>query len=198
MKKLLLTALFVLMCGKAMAVEPAKIVVVDMQKLVESSTAANEIKEKAKKEREAFQAEAEKADEQLNKEDAALAEQRSVLTKEAFNEKFNKFKEKAGKIQHDFQEKRAAQEQVIKQSLDQVNSVIFDIIDGLAKEDGFDIAIPAAQLLHAPQSLDITPKVLERLNQKLPKIDSSKLEPVKKSESAKDSGKKDSDKKKKK
>lgn len=173
MKKLLLVAMLTFVCGGAIAAEPEKsekIVVVDMQKLLESSTAASSIKEQAKKERDSYQASVSKEEEQLRKEEAKLSEQRSILTQEAFAEKGRQFKDKVAKVQRDFQEKRAIQEQRLKQSLDQVNQVIFEIIDNLAQEQGFDIAVPTSQILYATKKLDITDKVLERLNQKLPQL----------------------------
>jgi len=106
--------------------------------------------------------------------EAKLAEQRTLLTQDAFNEKRRQFNEKVTKVQHDFQEKRTSQEAALKKSLDQVNQVVFEIIDSLAQEEGFDIAIPTSQILYASKKLDITEKVLEQLNKKLPKLDQGK------------------------
>lgn len=191
MKKILFVIVLLMSSNAFALVEPAKIVVVDMQKLLESSTAAGGIKEQAKKERDSYQAAVSKEEEQLRKEEAKLAEQRTILTPEAFGEKSRQFKDKVAKVQRDFQEKRGAQEQTLKQSLDQVNQVIFEIIDNLAQEEGFDVAVPTSQILYATKKLDITDKVLERLNQKLPKL-------APKSEEKKDDDKKDSGNKKKK
>lgn len=184
MRKLLFL-LLVLLTNNAYSAEPARISVVDMQKLMNSSTAAMDIKERAKKERDSYQASISKEEDQLRKEEAKLQEQRSILTQEAFNDKARVFKDKVAKVQRNFQEKRAAQEESLKKSLDQVNQVVFEIIDSLAKEEGFDVTIPTSQILYATKSLDITEKVLERLNKKLPKLDSSKTSTSDKKETKK-------------
>jgi hypothetical protein len=181
MKKLLLLLMFATLSGNVLAGEPAKVAVVDMQKLLDSSTAASGIKGQAKKEREQYQASVAKEEGSLRKEEAKLAEQRTLLTQEAFNEKRRQFNEKVTKVQHDFQEKRTSQEAALKKSLDQVNQVIFEIIDALAQEEGFDIAIPTSQILYAAKKLDITDKVLERLNKKLPQLNNVKAEGERKS-----------------
>lgn len=174
MKKLLFLTILLLLSSNAYSAEPARISVVDMQKLMNASTAAMDIKAQAKKERDSYQASISKEEDQLRKEEAKLQEQRTVITQEAFNEKARKFKDKVAKVQRNFQEKRAAQEEELKKSLDQVNQVVFEIIDALAQEEGFDITIPTSQILYATKSLDITEKVLERLNKKLPKLEQNK------------------------
>lgn len=170
MKKLIILTALILLSGNAFANEPARIAVVDMQKLSDLSTASIGIKEQAKKERDKYQASISKEEEQLRKEEAKLQEQRTILTSENFAEKSRQFKDKVAKVQRDFQEKRAAQEEMLKKSFDQVNRVTYAIIDDLAKEEGFDITIPASQIFYYDKKFDITEKVLVRLNEKLPQL----------------------------
>ncbi len=173
MKKIIIFIALAIFANTTFAYDPARIAVVDMQRLIDSSSAANSIKEQAKKERDVYQAEVSKEEEKLRKEEEKLNEQRSILTQEAYNEKRREFNDKLAKIQRDFQERRAKQEETLKKSLDQINQVIFEIIDGLAAENSFDIAIPTSQILYATKKLDITDQVLESLNKKLPKLSMS-------------------------
>ncbi len=170
MKIIIFFITLLLLSGNSFAYDPAKVAVVDMQRLIDSSSAANSIKEQAKKERDVYQAEVSKEEEKLRKEEEKLNEQRSILTQDAYNDKRREFNDKLAKIQRDFQERRAKQEEILKKSLDQINQVIFEIIDGLAAEKSFDIAIPTSQILYATKKLDITDQVLESLNKKLPKL----------------------------
>lgn len=170
MKRILLFVILTLLSGNAFAIEAGKIAVVNMQRLIDLSTAASDIKEQAKKDRDAYQAMISKEEDVLRKEEAKLAEQRNILKQEVFAEKSRVFKDKVAKIQRDFQEKRAAQENALNQALGQVNKVIYDIIESLSIEESFDIAIPSAQILYGAPALDITDKVLARLNNKLPTL----------------------------
>ena len=174
MKKLIILTILVLLSNAALAVEPARIAVVNMQKLLESSTAAKDIRERAKKERDKYQALISKEEESLRKEEAKLQAQHTTLTQEMFAKKSREFKDKVAKVQRDFQEKRASHEETLKKSLDKVNREVFEIIDALAQEDGFDITIPTSQILYATEKLDITDKVLDRLNKKLPEVTKDK------------------------
>ena len=170
MKKIFLLVALLVFSSNAFAIEPARIAVVDMQKLLDASTAASDIKEQAKQKRDYYQALVSAKEDALRKEEKKLSEQRSILTQDAFAEKSRVFQEKVVKVQRDFQEKRAAQETALKQALNQVNKAIFEIIDSLAKEEFFEIAIPTSQMLYASATLDITDKVLARLNLKLPTL----------------------------
>lgn len=185
MRNLVILAILLLLSGNVFAQEPTRVAVVDMQKLIDSSTAAIDINAQAKKEHDQYQAAISKEEDSLRKEDAKLQEQRSLLTAEVYAEKSRKFKDKVTKAQRSFQEKMVARDEVIKKSFEQIRQATIEIIDSLAQEEGFDITIPKAQTLYATQKLDITDKVLERLNMKLPK-----LEPLKNSNNKEDASNK--------
>ena len=146
------------------------IAVVDIQKVLQESKAAKDIREKIKAKRDKYQGEITKAEEKLREEEKKLASQSGVLSKEAFNQKREEFKEKLIKVQRDVQEKRANLDNTLSGSLAQVQQVVFEIIENLAKEKNFELAIPTSQILYARTGLNITDDVLKRLDKKLPKV----------------------------
>lgn len=147
------------------------IAVVDIQLVLQDSSAAKDIREQIKQKRDEYQKQITAEEDKLRKEEQALSEQRSILSADAFNEKRDAFKEKLIKVQRDVQEKRSTLDDLLTASLAQVQQVVFDIIHDLAEEKGFKIAIPTSQILYAEEKLNITADVLKILDKKLPKVD---------------------------
>lgn len=157
------------MHGSALA-EGTKIAVVNIQNIMRDSTAAKSIREQLESKQKAYQAEISKKEEQMQKEEQELANQRTTLSKEAFEQKFNAFRQKATTMQKDVQQKKATLDGAFENALNDIQKVVNEIITSLAKEKGFNVAIPSSQLLYAEPEMDITAEVLTQLNAKLPKI----------------------------
>lgn len=180
MKKLLLLSIVILfnLSLNANAAEPeaaeSKIAVVDIQKVLEKSTAAVDIRDRIKKQRDKYQSEISKEEEKLRADEQKLATESSVLAKQAFEKKREEFKAKLIKVQKDVQDKRANLDSSLSSSLEQVQKVVFEIIAELASEKGFEVAVPASQILYWKPEVDITNEVLKRLDKKLPKVKADK------------------------
>lgn len=141
--------------------------VVDVQKVMQESTAAKDITDQIKVQNDKYKDEVAKKDSELRAADQKLNEQKSILSQQAFNEKREEFKGKLNKAQHDVQEKRAQLDASFNESIGQVQKAISEIIADIAKEKGFQIALPKIQVLYSADSLDITDEVIKRLNAKL-------------------------------
>jgi len=146
------------------------VAVVDIQHILQESTAATDIREQIKKKRDEYQENIKKQEEKLRKEEKKLMDQRSILSQEAFGQKRDEFKEKLMKVQRDVQEKRSQLDVALNKSLSEVQRAVYKIIDDLAQEKGFKIALPTSQVLFANESLSITNEVLSRINKDLPKV----------------------------
>ena len=147
-----------------------KIAVVNIQEIMRDSTAAKSVREQLDAKQKTFQKEITKREDDLQKADKELGKQRSVLSKEAFEKKALEFRQKATDAQKEVQAKKALLDNAFARSLNDIQKAVTDIIAGLAKEKGFAIAIPTSQILYTDETLDISKEVLERLNQKLPKV----------------------------
>lgn len=156
----------------AQATKPT-IAVVNIQAVMKDSTAAKSIREQLESKQKAFQAEITKKEEALQKEDQELAKQKSVLSKEAFEEKARAFRARATDVQKEVQSKKALLDSAFERSLNDIQKGVNDIIAAMAKEKGFTVALPTSQILYSDSSLDISKDVLEQLNKKLPKVDVS-------------------------
>ncbi len=147
------------------------IAVVDIQRIMSESTAAKSVREQLESKQKAFQAELTKKEDALQKEDQELAKKRSVLSKEAFEEKARAFRNKATEAQKEVQSKKAMLDNAFEQSIVDIQKAVTEIISDMSKEQGFVVAIPTSQILYADEKLNISEEVLNRLNKKLPKLD---------------------------
>lgn len=147
------------------------IAIVNIQQVMRDSTAAQSVREQLENKQKAFQTEISKKEESLQKEDQELGKKRSVLSKQAFDEKAAAFRKKATDVQKEVQTKKATLDGAFEHALNDIQKVVTEVITDLAKEKGFAVAVPTSQILYGDTKLDISQEVLKRLNQKMPKLD---------------------------
>ena len=150
--------------------EGTKIAVVNIQGIMKDSKAAKSVRSQLESKQKAYQAQISKMEESMQKEEQELGKQRSVLSQEAFEKKVQDFRTKATKMQRDVQGKKATLDSAFEGALNDIQKVVSEIISTLAKEKGFQVAVPTSQLLYAEPAIDISDEVLSRLNKKLPKV----------------------------
>lgn len=144
---------------------------VNIQRIMHDSTAAQNVRDQLEGKQKTFQAEITKKQDDLQKEQRDLDKKRSVLSKDAFEEKARAFRKKVTDAQKEMQSKKALLDNAFSRSLGEIQKVVTDSIADIAKEKGFVMAIPTSEILYGDSKLDITDEVLKRLNQKLPKLD---------------------------
>jgi Skp family chaperone for outer membrane proteins len=75
--------------------KPVKIAAINIQQIMNDSTAAKSVREQLENKQKTFQAEITKKEESLQKEDQELAKQKSVLAKDAFEKKALEFRKES-------------------------------------------------------------------------------------------------------
>lgn len=166
----LIAAVAVFMAAPAFA-ENSPVATVNIQQIMQDSTAAKSVREQLESKQKAFQNEVTKKQDALQKEKRDLDKKQSVLSKEAFEEKERAFMNKVTNARKDMDSKKALLDNAFSRSLADIQKAVTDIITDIAKEKSFSVAIPTSELLYGDPKLDITDEVLKRLNQKLPKLD---------------------------
>lgn len=168
------TAITILLAGlpvhMAQAADAPRIAVVDVQQVVKNANAAKTALDEIQKKRDAYQSQIDKQEESLKKQDADLSKQKSILSAEAFESKRQEFKKQVMTVQKDVQAKRQELDKAYTKVLSEIQSNVLQIIADLAKQKGFDLAVPTSQVLYAEKSMDISSEVLAQLNKKLPKV----------------------------
>lgn len=146
------------------------IAVLNIQDIMRESEAGKSIKAQLEQKQKSFQSELSSKEEQLQKENQELGKQRSVLAKDAFEQKMREFNTKASEAQRDVQSKKSMLDRGFNQAVGEIQKTVNTILEEMAKEKGFALVIPTQQILYNDAKLDITKEVLDRLNKTLPKV----------------------------
>lgn len=157
--------------ASAQAEPPApKVVVVDIQRIMRDSLAAKDLKSQLEAKKNQFQTELKSKGDKLKKEKEDLDKQQNVLSKDALTAKQKSFLAEYKALQDDANQKSIKFENAEKSASHDILVAIQEIINDLAKEQNFNIAVPTSQLLFAHKDFDISNEVLTRLDKKLPKV----------------------------
>ncbi len=163
-----------LLGGAARADNPAdiagKVGVVDIQKIMRDSLAAKNLQSQISKKKDDFEAEIKKQEDELQKADKDLAEQRNVLSAEALEKKRNEFKSRLTKVQRNVQTRKAQLEDAYNKALSEIQTSVLKITADLAKEKNLALVIPTSQILYAQDKMNISDEVLKKLDKELPKV----------------------------
>lgn len=154
----------------AQQLPPAVIAVINMQVLLEESSAAKSIRGQVEKLRNDFQEEVNRQDQRLREQEQELKRQQAVLAAEAFNAKRRDFQQQVAKAQQDVQTRLRELDEMAARGLNDVRRALLPILVDLAKEQGYNIVFANTQLVFASKQLDITDEVLKRINTSLPAV----------------------------
>jgi len=147
-----------------------KIAIIDTQKIIDKSTARQTIIDQIKRKGDSFKAQLQETENTLKEESETLDSQRGTITNEAFESKKKGFQKRVLDKKHEFQSKHKKLLTAEKKAMKELSDKILSIVESLAKERNFSLALPKAAALYSAPSLDITDDVLNQLNKELPKI----------------------------
>jgi outer membrane protein len=173
----MMKSLPVLLCAILMTFAPLTaaqatptIAVINIQEIMRDSLAAKSVRQKLEAQQKSFQQEMSSKEKALQEEEKNLAQQRSVLSPEAFEKKVSEFKAKATTAQREVQTKKSKLDAAFGQALNEIQKNVVEISGSIAKERSYSVVMPTSQMLYAEPTLDITKEVLDRLNKKLPNV----------------------------
>jgi len=152
------------------AAASSKVAVVNVQKIMKESKAAQAVRSQVTAKQKAFQAELDKKEGELQKEDQDLAKQRSVLSPEAFEKKYKDFRKKAAEAQKEVREKRGKLDRGFTEALTEIQKKVTEIVAGIAKEKEVEMVVANTPVLYVSPDLDITDAVLSKLDAQLPNV----------------------------
>ncbi len=165
-----LIVLLVIMLASYAASAQSTIAIVNIQKIMRESKAANAVRSQVKSKQKSFQAELDKKEKELQDKDKELAKQRSILSQEAFEQQYKAFRKTAAEAQQEIRQKRAQLDKGFTKALADIQKKVIEIVSAVAKEKGADMAISSSQILYGNPSLEITDEVLGRLDKQMPNL----------------------------
>ncbi len=150
------------------------VAVIDVQMILVDAKAVKNIREQITKFGTQFEQEIEKERNEIRTANQELARQRTILSPEAFAEKRRKFEQRVVKVQRLVQQRQRELDKSRNEAMIVLNKAYTEIVWKVANELNLAVILRKNQTAYAVPSLDITKKVLTRLDKKLPTVKVSK------------------------
>jgi len=156
---------------KASAQDPSpKIVIVDVEKILSDSKAAQSLQKQLKEKREAFQKEFAGKESQLKETEKTLMAEREKLSQEDFAKKRQDYEKKIMETRGLYQKRRNSLDQGVAKAMGTLRKSIAEAAAKVADEKGYDIVLTREGVMIAEKNLDITQDVLKELDAKVTNI----------------------------
>ncbi|HEX2116775.1 MAG TPA: OmpH family outer membrane protein [Alphaproteobacteria bacterium] len=146
------------------------IVVADVVTILRDAQAVQGIRTQIERQRNTYQAELQKQENELRNADQELAKQRSILSPEAFAQKRRELEKRVSDAQQSVQDRRRSLDTGFNTAMQKVNDAMIQVIGEIVQEKKYQIVMTKTQVVMVQTALDITPEVLRRLNRKLPTV----------------------------
>jgi len=151
------------------AADVAKIGVIDLQKILETSAFGKSIQAQLKAQKEKMESDLKQKGSEIEKISKRLERESMVMSKDMREEKereqrikINDFKSLQKKYRSDLQKFEA-------QLMNQLQSDIKELVDEIGKKAGYLLIINKYSVIYSPSSIDITDELIKNLNAKTAK-----------------------------
>jgi outer membrane protein len=159
-------SIFLFFTNSSFAADVAKIGVIDLQKILATSAAGKHVQNELKKEKEKMEVNLQKRGTEIENIRKRLERESMVMGKEMREEKeresrikINDFKNLQKKYRSDLQKLEGG-------LMNQFKSDIDNIVKAMGKKEGYLLIINKFGVIYSPNSIDITDKVIGKLNAK--------------------------------
>ncbi len=147
------------------------VAVVDVQDILRSSAAAQQVQARIDDRRQAYQRQVTDEEQVLRQTEQDLQQQRAILASEAYQQRLREFRDRVAEVQRSVQQRRRALDQAFAASMNKVRDTLVEVIAELADENGVKVVLLKTQIVIAEKSLDISEEALRRLNERLPSVE---------------------------
>jgi len=175
------TSLSLLVCAilslhPAQAAPPPKlsapiIAIVDVQRIMQESLAAQSTKKQLEAQRAKFQNEIEGEENGLRQSEKDLAKERTTLPAQTYADHEQQLRMRFSAVENHVQSRRKALDLAYTDSINHVRNALLAVVDKVAHERSANVVIIKQQTLWVDPTLDITDEVLKRLDKSLPTVD---------------------------
>ncbi len=155
---------------RAEEIESPRIGIVDVQRVLRDAKAAKSVRPEMKKLRKAFQAQVKNQEQALRTAEQELAQQRAILSREAFSEKRRAFSEQASEAQRAVQAQRRELDKAFNATKNIILENLIQVAQNVAKARKLNIVMEKRFVFISARALDITDEVLAGLDKRLPVI----------------------------
>lgn len=166
----LLLAFSLIAAAPAHAAGAPTIAIVDVEKILSESKAAQSLQKQITAKKEAFQKEFSAKEAELKKTETQLLSERETLSAEEFSKRRKAYEEKILETRKLFQKRRNALDEGLTAAMSQLRKSVGEATTQVAEAKNYDIVLTRDSVLIAEKSLDITTEVLSALNAKVTDI----------------------------
>jgi Skp family chaperone for outer membrane proteins len=163
--------------SEAGAAGPMLALVVDARWVVNESKAGKSIRQQFDTQRQAFSKEISTAEGNLRTQQQEIERQRSILSPEAFASKAREFDQKVGDMRRNWEQKRGTLQYSLDVAFDQIERNMLEIVWQIALERKATLVLQKQQVVLVDKAYDITQETITRLDQKLPTLAFSLVQP---------------------
>lgn len=150
--------------------EAPTIAIVDVEKILNESKAAQDLQKQLQAKKESFQKEFSTKEKQLKETENSLLAGRDKGTAEEFAKKRKAYEEKIMDTRKLFQKSRNSLDQGLAKAMLELRKNIVESTAKVADQKGYDIVLSRESVLIAEKAMDITPDVLKELDAKITTI----------------------------
>ncbi|MEO0411272.1 MAG: OmpH family outer membrane protein [Pseudomonadota bacterium] len=155
----------------AQATPNAAILTVDFQRLVDESLAGKDAKAQIADYMAKVKAREQQLKDKLVTDAENLQKQRSILKEEDFNRRARDFENSRQRAAQELENKQVTAQRAARQAESEILRLARPIVRKIMQKRKANIVIPKNVAFDMVESLDMTSKVLERLNREVPKLE---------------------------
>jgi len=154
-----IVSIFILFSKFSLAADVAKIGVIDFQKVLETSAAGKAIQAELKAKNEKMAADLQKKGKRLERESMVMSKEMREEKEREQRIKVNDFKTLQKRYRSELQKLQA-------ELMQQLQTKITAITQEVGKKEGYLLIMDKRGVIYAPTSVDLTDKLIQRLNKK--------------------------------
>jgi outer membrane protein len=151
------------------AADVAKIGVVDLQKILETSNPGKSAQSEIKKHKDNMEQDLKQKGAEIEQIRQRLERESMVMGKEAREEKEREARIKLNDFKSLQKKYRTELQDIEKNLVSQLQEDVFSLVNEIGKKEGYLLIISKIGVLYSPNSIDITDKLIQRLNAKYAK-----------------------------
>jgi Skp family chaperone for outer membrane proteins len=144
------------------------ILVIDMQRILDASTAVKEVERQIQERRNAYQQELRQREDELRAADQEISRQRPLLSSQEYARKRRELEERFAQFMRELSDQRNLLDDAFNKAMRAVERQLLTIADQIAAERAANLVIPKTAVVLVHENFEITDEALRRLNAEMP------------------------------
>lgn len=148
----------------------ANVMIVDIDGILREASAMRDVNKQLKERQQAYQQEIETRQQALREEDKQLAQQRTLLAADVFQEKQKAFQQKVAAFQKFAQGRNRVLDEARAVASGKFQQKLIEIVADLAEDRKSTLVLRKSQVILHAKGMNASPQILERINAELPTL----------------------------